>query len=393
MRVEADELLDRAARLAPVFRERAAETERQRQVPAQSIREMTEAGLYRISQPARFGGYEYDWSLLVRVIAEISRGCGSTGWVYGLSAGSQWLIGLFPPQAQEDVWGDNPDSNIEGAVAPSAIAQPVAGGFRLSGTWTFGSGCDHADWMYFGALIASSEGARPTPAFLLVPRSDFRIVDTWHAVGLCGTGSKDVVIEDAFVPAHRVVAFADLSSGNPPGAAIHANPLYRVPFLALIPLCIATPACGIAQDALDAFEEMAGGRKTKGAMAGAGNRMAEFPTVQLRVAEAAGLIDAARLLLLCDAAEPVQRLQAGGAVDVGMRIRNRRNHALAVKFCVEAVNGLYAATGASGLLTGSRLQRNWRDVNAIAKHISVNWDAVGTLYGQHVFGLEPRGQY
>ena len=386
-------LVERAAALGCTFRDRASETERQRQVSEQSIRELTEAGLFRIVQPARFGGYEYDWNVLIRVIAEVARGCGSTAWVYGLSAGSQWLIGCFPPQAQEDVWGVNPDAHVEGVVAPSTMAEPASGGYRISGTWSFGSGCDHADWIYVGAFLAGAEGGRPTPAFLLVPRDDFRTDDNWFVVGLCGTGSKNVVVQDAFVPLHRVVTFPELSSGTPPGAAIHHNPLYRIPFLALLPLCIATPACGIAQDALDAFLELVAGRATKGAMAGGGSRMAEFPTVQIRIAEAAGLIDAARLLLLRGADEAVARARTGQAIDVAFRIRNRRDHALAVKFCVEAVNGLYAATGAGGLYLDNRIQRCWRDVNAIAKHISVNWDAVGTMYGQHALALEPKGQY
>jgi resorcinol 4-hydroxylase (FADH2) len=386
-------LVERAAALGRTFRDRASETERQRQVSEKSIRELTEAGLFRIVQPARFGGYEYNWDVLIRVIAEVARGCGSTGWVYGLSAGSQWLIACFPPEAQEDVWSGSPDAHVEGVVAPSTMAEHARGGYRISGTWSFGSGCDHADWIYIGAFLPGTEGGRPTPAFLLVPRTDFRIDDNWFVVGLCGTGSKNVIVEDAFVPLHRVVTFPELSSGTPPGAALHQNPLYQIPFLALLPLCIATPACGIAQDALDAFLELVAGRATKGAMAGGGNRMAEFPTVQIRVAEASGLIDAARLLLLRGAAEAVALAHARKAIDVAFRIRNRRDHALAVRFCVQAVNELYAATGAGGLYLDNRMQRAWRDVNAIAKHISVNWDAVATMYGQHAFELEPRGQY
>lgn len=393
MPVPAETLLQRAADMVPVLRARADETERQRQVPAQSIAELTAAGLFRIVQPRRFGGDEYDFDLLIRVIAEVARGCGSTGWVYGLSATSQWILALFPPAAQEEIWGSDPDAHIQGAVAPSAIAEKVEGGYRIAGTWNFTSGCDHADWMFVGALFPSGDGARPIPGFVLLPRRDFRIDDNWHTVGLCGTGSKNIVIDNAFAPAHRMVSFAALSSGAAPGAAIHSNPLYRIPFMAVIPLSIATPALGIAQDALDDFLAMARGRTTKGAVAGAGSKMAEFATVQSRVAEAAGLIDAARLLLLRDVDDVVAIAASGGTVDIARRIRNRRDHALAVKFCVEAVNGLYAATGASGLFLGNRLQRAWRDVNAIAKHISVNWDAVSAMAGQHAFGLEPKGQY
>jgi resorcinol 4-hydroxylase (FADH2) len=392
MAVMPEMLLERAAALVPILAERAAETERQRQVPAQSVAELTEAGLFRVLQPKRFGGYEYDFNLLIRLIAEISRGCGSTGWIYGLAATSQWILALFPPAVQEEIWSGDPDAHLQGAVAPSAVAEKAEGGFRLSGTWSFTSGCDHADWMFVGALLPG-EGPRSAPGFLLLPRRDFRIDDNWYTVGLCGTGSKNIVIENAFVPAHRVVSFTQLSSGAAPGTALHTNPLYRIPFMALIPLSIATPALGIAQSALDDFIAMAIGRTTKGAIAGAGSKMAEFATVQSRIAEASGLIDAARLLLLRDVDEVLAKASSGDPVTVAQRIRNRRDHALAVKFCVDAVNGLYATTGASGLFLANRLQRSWRDINAIAKHISMNWDAVSAMAGQHALGLEPKGQY
>jgi len=392
MAVTPEILLERAAALVPMLAERAAETERQRQVPAQSVAELTAAGLFRAVQPKRFGGDEYDFNLLIRLIATVAKGCGSTGWIYGLAATSQWVLALFPPQVQEEIWGANPDAHLQGAVAPSAIADRAEGGYRLSGTWNFTSGCDHADWMFVGALLPG-EGLRPMPGFLLLPRRDFRIDDNWFTVGLCGTGSKNIVIDNAFVPAHRVVTFAQLSSGAAPGTVLHANPLYHIPFMAIIPLSIATPALGIAESALEDFIAMASGRTTKGAVAGAGSKMAEFATVQSRIAEAEGLIDAARLLLLRDVDEVLASAAAGAGVSVAQRIRNRRDHALAVKFCVEAVNGLYAATGASGLFLANRLQRSWRDINAIAKHISMNWDAVSAMAGQHALGLEPKGQY
>lgn len=391
MSIAPEVLLDRAAQLAATFRARAEETERQRQVSPQAIAALSEAGLFRIVQPKRFGGYEYDFNLLIRAIAAIARGCASTGWVYGLAATSQWILATFPAAAQEEIWSERRDVHIQGAVAPSALATSAPGGYRISGTWNFTSGCDHADWLFVGALIPG-DGARPAPGFLLLPRRDFRIDDDWYTVGLCGTGSKKIVIDDAFVPAHRRVSFAALSSGAPPGAALHANPLYRIPFMAVIPISIATPALGVAEGALDDFIAMARGRTTKGAVAGAGSRMAEFASVQGRVAEAAGLADAARLLLLRDVDE-VLALAASGAVDVAHRIRNRRDHALAVKFSLEAVDLLYASTGASGLFLGNHLQRAWRDAHAIANHISVNWDAVSAMAGQHALGLEPKGQY
>jgi alkylation response protein AidB-like acyl-CoA dehydrogenase len=392
MPATAEILLQRAAELVPTLRGRAEETERQRQVPAQTIADLTKAGLFRVVQPKRFGGAELDFNVLIRLVAEVSRGCGSTGWVYSLGATSGWIVALFPPEMQEEIWGANPDALAFGAVAPSAVAEKVDGGYRLSGTWNYTSGCDNADWIFVAAFLPD-DGPRPAPAFLMAPRAEFRFEDNWHTVGLAGTGSKNVVLDGAFIPAHRTVGFAPLLSGAAPGAALNVGPIYRIPFMAIVPLAIATPALGIAQAALDDFMAMAQGRTTKGAVAGGGSKMVEFASVQTRVAEAAGLIHAARLLLLHDTDDVTATAASGRTVDVAQRIRNRRDHALAVKFCVEAVNGLYAATGANGLFLDNHLQRAWRDINAIAKHISVNWDAVGSMYGQHTFGLEPKGQY
>jgi alkylation response protein AidB-like acyl-CoA dehydrogenase len=166
-----------------------------------------------------------------------------------------------------------------------------------------------------------------------------------------------------------------------------------MPMLAGVPASLASVAVGAAQGALDAYVEATRGRVTRGAVAGALNRMGEFATVQLRVAEAAASVDAARTILLRDLRAVLAQLRAGGAVTVADRIAARRGHAFAAKLALAAIEALNAATGANGLSIDQPVQRAWRDVNAVARHISLNWDAVGTMYGQHVLGLEPKGQY
>lgn len=388
-----EKLLERAASFIPVLRARAGETERQRQIPTESVADLAAAGLRGILQPKSFGGDEQDFDLFIKIVAEIARGCGSTGWFCSLSNICQWILALFPATAQKEVWENDPAASIQAAIAPSSVAEKVEGCYRVKGTWNYTSGCDHADWMFVGALVPDGAAGQRIPAFLLLPRRDFRIEDNWHTVGLCGTGSKNIIIDDALVPEHRVASFAALSSGAAPGTALHSNPVYRIPLMTVIPMALAAPALGIAQDGFDEFLEIARERKTKGAVAGAGSKMADFGQIQSRVAEASGLIDAARLLLLRDANDVVDVAASGAQVDIDRRIRNRRDHALAVRFCANAVNGLYASTGASGLFLENRLQRCWRDVNSIEKHIGVNWDAVSAMYGQHALGLEPRGQY
>jgi len=390
----AAELVARATALRDELRARAQATENARTVSDEMMQALRAAGLFRILQPRRFGGYELGFADLIGAITEISRGCGSTGWVYMIAAIHQWLAGQFPLQAQQEVWAKDPDTTVSGSYAPSATAKPVPGGYRVSGVWGFASGCDHAGWHASGVIFPpATDGARPSAGFVLLPRSDYRIEDNWYTVGLAGTGSKNIVIEDAFVPAHRVLPFELLSLGKAPGAEVHRTPLYRIPFLAAFPACLASVGIGTAEDAIDAFLDMARVRKTKGAVAGAGNAMAEFFAVQSRLAEATAAVDAARLLLLRDVGEVTALAEKGEPVSVAMRIRNRRDHGFAARLAAQATEAVYSCCGGAGLFLSNRVQRAWRDANAVAKHVSLNWDAVSSMYGQHALGLEPRGQY
>ncbi|MBM3486348.1 MAG: flavin-dependent monooxygenase [Alphaproteobacteria bacterium] len=386
-------LLARARALAPAIRARAAATERNRRVPDISIEELRAADLFRIVQPARWGGFEHGIDTVCEVAIEVARACGSTAWVYSTTALHQWIIAMFPEAAQADVWGTDRGAIVGGSFAPTGRAEPVDGGWRLSGRWGFASGCDNTDWTFFGVLIDGARGAKEM-AMALVPHGAYAVVDTWHVLGLAGTGSKDLVLDGVFVPAHRVMPVALAQSGAPPGAAVNPDPLYRLPFLSLIAACLTGPGIGIAAGALDDFIAMNAERTTRGAALGGQKRMAEFPTVQLRVAEAAALIDAARLLLLRDCRETVEAMRDGRAPDVATRLRNRRDHAYASRLAVQAVDRLFEAAGGAGLFDGGPLQRAWRDVHAVTMHISLNWDAIGTLYGRALLGLDPGpGQY
>jgi alkylation response protein AidB-like acyl-CoA dehydrogenase len=222
---------------------------------------------------------------------------------------------------------------------------------------------------------------------------DCEIIDNWFVCGLAGTGSKDIVVRDAFVPAHRVLLFSDARSGTTPGARHHRNPLYRMPLLIHGASMLASTAVGAARGALDAYLEMTTGRKTRGALAGGQLPMVEFATIQLRYAEASAAVESAELILLADMRAMTQKLYDGEGITVADRIRCRRNQAYVTKLAVQAVEALNASTGGYGLHLSNPVQRAWRDANAVARHVSLNWDAVGTMYGQHAFGLEPRGQY
>jgi alkylation response protein AidB-like acyl-CoA dehydrogenase len=242
-------------------------------------------------------------------------------------------------------------------------------------------------------IAPSREGLPPKPALFLLPRSDVRLDDNWFTMGLAGTGSKNSVATDVFVPAHRTVAVADLMTGNTPGAAVHANPLYRQSMLAAIPFTLVAPLLGMAEGALADFLEMAKVRTTRGAVAGGNNRMAEFATIQSRVAEATSSIDAARLLIFHALEQVSAAAETGTQANLDLRLRNRLSQSFCARLLVQAVDALFLASGGQGIFTSKPLQRAWRDAHAAAVHVSLNWDAVSTMYGQYALGLDPKGQY
>jgi alkylation response protein AidB-like acyl-CoA dehydrogenase len=391
-RTTPDELLKRAQKIAEISRERAGQTEQDRRVSTDMVEMMRSNDLFRILQPAEFGGFEYGFDLFVDVAATIAEGCGSTGWICSIGMVHQWLISLFPLEAQRDVWSKNPGAIAYGSYAPAGQAVVADGGFRLSGNWSFSSGCDNAQWFLLGGLIDKSGGGKEA-VFYLVDAAQCSIDDTWFTMGLAGTGSKTVVVDNVFVPSHRVVRTAELTAGTSPGALRAKNPLYKVSLLALLPLCLVAPTLGMARGALKSFLQTLQTRVTRGAVAGANNRMAEFATVQLRVAEATASIDAGHLLIVRDIAETIRCVQQGGAIPVDMRIRNRLDHAFCAKLFTQAVDALFMASGGNAIYSDKEIQRSWRDIHAANVHISLNLDAVGTMYGQYALGLEPKGQY
>lgn len=390
--VDAAVLVDRARSMVPVLCERAAATEAARRVPQQTISEMVEAGLFHSLRPVEYGGYEHDYGVIVDVGFELSRGCASTGWVYAVLSAGSCVIAKFPRQAQDDVWRDGENALIAGSFMPTGVTERVDGGYRISGKWGFASACDNATWIYLGAKLATGTDEPATePAFMLMPISDCHSLDNWNAVGLCGTGSHDVVVDQAFVPDHRALPISQLRT--PSRGDRDTSPYHRVPLLSAVQVGLSVAAIGAAQGALDEFLDATGARLTTGALTGSGRRMAEFQNVQSRVGEAMGLIDAARLLLQRDATETMATVKAGEEVSVEARIRNRRDHAFTAHLAIQAVDSLFEVVGGSGISKDSAFQRNWRDAHAVAKHVSLQWDAVSAMAGQHALGLEPQGHY
>lgn len=393
-RPAAQDLLARARAIVPMLKSRAEMTERNRRVSTETIEAAREAELFKLLQPRRFGGFEYGYSEFIDINFEIGQGCGSSGWCISLAMMHQWFVALFPLEGQQEVW-DVPGTIVAGSYIPLGKAEAVDGGHMLTGMWPFTSNCDNADYFLLGVMYPPvEEGGKPRPGFALLPKADVTIVDDWFSVGLAGTGSKTVAVtEPTLVPAHRQLLVADMAVGTAPGAIANPNPLYTLPFFAVVPSCLTSPALAIVQGAIEDFLDWIGSRATLGSVVGGGVRMAQFSHVQSRIAEAAAGIDAGMTLLHRDLLETQKLAHMRMPIDVGHRIRNRRDQAFAARLAVQSVNALFDAVGAGGLHLSSSVQRAWRDVNAIARHASLNWDAVSTMYGQHRFGLEPQGQY
>jgi len=388
---DVSDLLARGRAIAVLARERAQQTETDRRVGDDMIERMRQADLLRIMQPRSYGGLEHGFDVFAQVVATIASGCGSTGWVYALLASHQWLIACFSKAAQDEIW-DDCDALAAGAYAPVALAVAADGGYRISGVGTFCSGCDNAQWQLLGGMIPRAEGTAQ-PGFFLVRTGDCTIDDNWRTMGLSGTGSKNIVVRDAFVPFRRTLPFVELLDATAPGMRTNSNPLYRQSFLAVLPIAIVSPVLGIAEGALADFLAMASMRTTRGAVAGGNRRMGELTTVQLRLAEASACIDAARLMMFRDLAEAFETVARGDSLGMDVRLRNRRDQAFCVRLLVAAIDALFLAAGGQGLFLEQPLQRAWRDAHAAASHISLNWDSTGSMYGQFMLGLEPKGQY
>src|SRR5262249_29224856 len=388
---DVSDLLTRARAIGALARERAQQTEADRRVGDDMIARMRQADLLRFMQPRSYGGLEHGFDVFVQVIAAIAGGCGSTGWVYALLASHQWLIACFSKAAQDEVWRER-TALAAGTYAPVGQAVAVDGGYRLSGVGSFCSGGGNAQWQGLGGRIPQPVGARQ-PGFFLLRSTDCVIDDNWHTMGLAGTGSKNIVARDVFVPAHRTLAFVELADATAPGMRANPNPLYRQSFLAVLPIAIVSPVLGMAEGALADFLAMASVRTTRGAVARGTGRMAGLTTVQMRVAEASAGIDAARLLMFRDLAEAFETAARGDPISVDVRLRNRRDQAFCVRLLVDAIDALFLAAGGQGLFLNQPLQRARRDAHAAASHIHPHWDSTGSMYGQFMLGLEPKGQY
>jgi 3-hydroxy-9,10-secoandrosta-1,3,5(10)-triene-9,17-dione monooxygenase len=378
-------MMARAQALVPQLRERASRTEELRHLPPETERDLHEAGLFRILQPKRVGGSEFDYVALVDVADAIGRADASVAWNLVNLASHHWMLGMFDQRAQDLIWDRNPDALIASSfVFPAGRARRVDGGYLLRGNWPFSSGIDSSEWNMLAAIVATDDEADGIEyRIFLLHASDTRIIDTWNASGLRGTGSNNVDVNDVFVAEAMTLAVADLGGGPTPGSAVNPNPLYALPVFSLFPYVLSGVALGNAQACLDDYVEVARHRASTYNRA----RLGDLQSTQIKIAQASAKIDAARLIMRATCVDAMADARRGHIPDMAAKTRSRRDGAYSVNLCTEAVSLLFSASGARGLFTSGALQRQFRDAHAINSHIAFSFDAAGTNYGRIALGL------
>ena len=376
-------VLDAVRDLLPTFRERADETERLRVVPESSIKELADTGFFRLLQPKRFDGFEADPLTFYTAVRDIASACGSTGWVSSVVGVHPWQVALFADEAQQAVWGSDTSTRLSSSYAPTGKATRVDGGYRLSGRWSFSSGCDHCAWVLLGALVFDGEGNVVDFKTFLVPRESYVIHDVWHTVGLRGTGSNDIAVDDVFVPEAFTLSMGETGRCLGPGQEQNTADLYKLPFHSVFTSTITTPIVGMARGAYDEHVAM---QKKRVRASYVGEKASLDPFAAVRVARASSDIDATWALLMGNLREEMAFVARGETIPLGLRLRVRRDQVIGTQRCIDAIDALFEASGGRALAEGSYLQRAWRDAHAGRVHAANDPERALQMYGAHEFG-------
>jgi alkylation response protein AidB-like acyl-CoA dehydrogenase len=370
-------LFERALALVPRLAGRAQAATAARRIPDETIAEYHDAGILRILQPRRFGGIEGRFSLFSRIVEEFTYGCASAAWVYAVLAEHQWILAQYPEAAQIDVWGDDPLAVAASSLAPRAGAQRTDGGWRLTGRYSFSSGCDHAQWAILGAFLGAMGDPR-TIAYVLVPLSECEIKDDWQSLGLRGTGSKSLGVDDVFIPGHRVVMVSDLFAGTPPGALVHPEyPVLRTPRGYLVSYSLPPVAIALGRRALDVACRALSGRVSRGV-----TKLADSEVVQMAVGEAAAAIDVATQLLHDGRDRSTDEVSSGRRIAMDEALKARRDMVFAQHQVLAAVARLCELCGARWTYDSDPLQEIRRDIEIILTHHAASRQAAMAPWGK-----------
>ncbi|MGH8705935.1 MAG: acyl-CoA dehydrogenase family protein [Burkholderiales bacterium] len=373
-----DEAMRRARDCVPLLRERAQKCEDARVLLPENEKLLHDTGLFRFHQPRRFGGMELPFVAVVDLVAELARGCPSTAWNVGNLGCHHWILGYYEPETQHEIWDANPDVLIASSIALAAgRGRKEKNGFVVSGRWPFSSGVDNSDWNMLAVTIYENDQAVDW-RLCIVPKSDYKVIDTWYAMGMIGTGSKDIEVKEVFVPERRALALARCRGGlEHPGAKLNSGALFRVPIDASAGHPLSATVLGTAEGA---FEHVLNAFKTRvGTYTGA--KVSDFQAVQIKIARARALVDSARYLMRQSA-----MAFEGENLDLETKLRLRIQNTLAVAHAREAVETLWSFYGANAIYTRDPLQRYLRDVQAASQHFSFNFDIAGAAFGTAALG-------
>ena len=376
-------VLDGVRDLLPTIRERADEAERLRVVPDASIKELEETGFFRLLQPARYDGLEADPVDFYTAVRDIATACGSTGWVSSVVGVHPWQVALFDDAAQQAVWGEDTKTRLSSSYAPTGKAVLTEGGFKLSGKWSFSSGCDHCSWVLLGGLVFNEEGQVVDFRTFMVPREKYQILDVWNVVGLRGTGSNDIVVEETFIPEAFTLSMGETGQCKGPGQAVNTSDLYKLPFHSIFTSTIATPIIGMAKGAYAEHVEM---QQKRVRAAYLGEKASLDPFAAVRVARSSSEIDAAWALLMANIREEQAYVERNEKIPLELRLRVRRDQVLGTARAIEAIDTLFEASGGRALAEGTYLQRAWRDAHAGRVHAANDPERALQMYGAQQFG-------
>jgi 3-hydroxy-9,10-secoandrosta-1,3,5(10)-triene-9,17-dione monooxygenase len=378
-------LVDRAKALTSVLRERAAEANQLRRLPDATWKDLLATGIVRGLQPARWGGGEVHPREFYSAVIEVARAEGCAGWVAGIIGVHPWQTALYSKETQEEVWGEDPTVMNSSSYAPTGKAERIKGGFRLSGRWSFSSGCDHCGWVNLGAIAGGIEiNGQQLADFrsYLLPRKDYRIDDNWHVAGLAGTGSKDIVVANTFVPDYRSMSHWDLAFGRPmPGWELNSAPLYRLPFATVFISTLSAAVLGASAGFLKAWIESSRERQS-----GMGLKLADDPYSQKLVAEASYAIKSATLSFLNDCDAMMETAQAGVPFTFERRAELRYDATRSAELASRAVERLFEGGGGHAIFLDHPLQRRYQDIKGMMHHTAMNPNPAARLYGSAQLG-------
>jgi 3-hydroxy-9,10-secoandrosta-1,3,5(10)-triene-9,17-dione monooxygenase len=378
-------LVQRARELVPVLAERATRTEAARCVLPETVADLQKAGLFEVLKPKKYGGYEMDPQVFYEVCMTLAEGCMSTAWIYGVIGVHNWQIALFDPRAAEDVFGKNPQTLIASTYMPKGQVTPVEGGFKFSGRWGFSSGIDHCEWVFLGGLIFNKADPKQPPEYrtFLLPKKDYEVVDTWHVMGLKGTGSKDIVVKDAFVPEYRTHKASDGFMGTNPGREAFPAPLYKLPFGQIFVRAVSSAAIGSLQGAVNAFRDWG-----KAWMGNMGVKTSDQGPAQMAVAESLAAIDEMKTILNRNFDVLMDAARNGRQVDVNLRLQYRFQAAQVVERCARHAYQILSACGGRGIFNDFPVVRHFLDIHAARAHYANNPDNFGRNFGGVMLGRD-----